>query len=158
MPKAIFTAAIGLFLLGADLPPGRVEDSKKPIADVLDLYAKACREEDIKSLAEVFAQDEDLVLILAVEPGNLIGWNQVEMGYKSWFQQAEHIQMDHTDVKIKMDPSAKASWVSGIQDLQFTAGGRKTSFKGVRFTWGLEQRRGKWVVVQAHWSSPPRDL
>jgi len=43
----------------------------------------------------------------------------VEKGFRSWFQDAEHIQMGHTEMKIKVDASAKASWLSGIQDLQF---------------------------------------
>ena len=81
----------------------------------------------------------------------------VEKGFRSWFQDAEHIQMGHTEMKIKVDASAKASWLSGIQDLQFISAGRNVSFKGVRFTWGLEQRGDKRVVVQAHWSSPPKD-
>jgi hypothetical protein len=72
MSKAIFAAAVGLLLLGADPPSGRAEGAKKPLSNVLDRYAKACQEKDVKSLAEVFAQDEELVLILATKPGTLL--------------------------------------------------------------------------------------
>ncbi len=133
-----------------------VEAEKAKIQSIFDQYVQAWKTQDMEMFAEIFAPDEDLVVVFTDEAEPFVGWESFKDAINKWFESLEAGSGDVSfrQQAIKVNASGTVAWVSCTEDASFIYQDQPFSVKGARVTWGLEKRNGKWVIVQAHFSLP----
>lgn len=149
----VFFLVVALLSLSACTNEVEINSEKANIQSMLDKFHQAINNENLGMLSQVFASDDDIVLINA-DSTKAIGWKSVEENLQKWFDSSENISYTFKDEFIKIHPSGKSAWVLFIQDGNEIYQDKPTSFEGVRATFGLEKRNDNWVIVQAHFSFP----
>lgn len=145
---------LGLPLLagGEESSDGKSEQER--VLRVVKQYVKALEAEDVETLSQLFVQDKDLVTISVHIPGIGLGPEILEATAKGWFDAVENIDVTVKNEIVRVSQTGKAAWVSFTLDGNHAIPNRpeRFEFEGMRVTWGLEKRKGDYIIVQGHWS------
>ena len=127
------------------------KNTESEINDVLNNYANAYSDKDIKSMMSLFADDPDFVAIGTGRDEWINGHNQLKNGFLRDFSQADEIEVAFE--KITVSNAGNVSWVSAtmtmnaeIEDAELILGGRLSLV--------LEKRDNKWLITHIHFSLP----
>lgn len=124
------------------------------VKSALDHWANSYAKRDMHSLLACIAPDPDVLMYGT-------GADEKRMGLAGIQAQAERdwAQTDAAAFNLQ-EPSISAAgsvaWASADAVFQVEAGGQQMAFPA-RFTGIFENRDGKWLVVQAHFSLPAPD-
>jgi uncharacterized protein (TIGR02246 family) len=153
---AILLIALLCIVLSCQQPPitPNSELEKDKVQAVIDNYLRAQETKDMQLFSEVFAHDEDMVIIGTDTAEYLTGWQQVQMTFSQIFDSMDQIDIQVSDQSIKISQSGDVAWYSDIEDFSFVSQGQTSNFNGWRVTGVLEKRSGNWLIVQVHTSVP----
>jgi hypothetical protein len=128
------------------------EVEKAEVQKILNQYINALENKSIKTLAEIFPQNNDIALLDGNDSTKFIGWEAVKTRYQEHFNFYEKLDVQFRDLVIKVHSSRKISWLSCVFDWDYLSQGRQGATKDLRATWVLQKTDKKWRVVQAHFS------
>ena len=134
-----------------------IQSEKAKVQSILNRYVKALTTKDMGLLSEIFAQDEDILMLDGNTSRRLIGWNNLEERYQEHFAAFEKLDVTFRDLVITIHDSGEVSWLACIFDWTFLSQGKQISTEGLRATWVLEKRNDTWKIVQIHFSFPKAD-
>jgi len=121
------------------------------VMNVINQLIRAFNERDLDTGLALFAPDPDVVFIGSGVDEKCIGVTEIEAELERAFAQSEEssIQLGWYSVSS----AGSVAWVAGDADIKAKVNGQEINFS-VRMTHVLEQRNGKWLVVQSHDSLP----
>ena len=155
-----FTPFLSIFLFFVfqfcSQPQPQVDHQKEisAIRTVLERYAIARENEDLSIIEEIWAPDEDIILIGTDSDENLVGWEEIRKAIRRQFGSFENTLISITDQEIKINKNGNTAWFSQMLNYNFIFNSEAMSFEGIRFTGVLEKREGQWRLVQGHLSIP----
>ena len=130
------------------------EEELTKVENVLEKYVMANENQDFSLIEQIWAPDDDIVLIGTDSDEKLIGWNQINKAIKHQFAEFEDTYISVIDQNISMNETANTAWFSEVLNYNFIYHGKAQSFEGIRFTGVLEKRKENWKLVQCHISIP----
>jgi ketosteroid isomerase-like protein len=150
----LLVPGLGLLVLAGQAASVDSKSEKEKIRSVLKQYVRALEAEDVEKLSKLFAQDDDLVTISVHIPGIGLGPKVFKDTAKSWFDAVQDIDVTIKNEVIKVNSAGSAAWVSFTLDESHSLASRpgRHESPGMRVTWGLEKRKGSYLIVQGHWS------
>lgn len=159
MKKAALFLVAASILLVVSWPSGpglsaREDDGTAAVGLVLDRYLQAFRTRDQQLVAQVYAQDDDLVVFGSNPADCRFGWNATREYIRKYFATVDAISITLKDRRIKVHRSGEAAWFSQVLDWKETAGKETAAIAGLRISGVLEKRGGRWLIVQLHASGP----
>ena len=121
------------------------------IKAALDDWADSYIRRDIKHLLSCMAPDNDVLMYGTGADEKRIGLNAIRaQAERDW------AQTDASAFVLQqpmISSSGSVAWASADLSFEAEAQGQKMAFPG-RFTGVFENRNGKWLVVQVHFSLP----
>ena len=103
------------------------------------------------SVLSCYAPDPDLVYIGTGVDEKRIGLDEVRVQLERDLAQSEAISIELGWNSVSA--AGSVAWVAGEAIVHAKASGQEISFSG-RFTFVLEQRKGRWLIVHRHFSVP----
>ena len=121
------------------------------VMSVMNQLIEAFDKRDLDSGLALFAPDPDVVFIGTGGDEKCIGLAQIKAEFERAFAQSEQssIQLGWYSVSA----AGSVAWVASDAVIQAKVSGQEISFP-IRITTVLEQRGGRWLVVQSHDSMP----
>ncbi len=119
---------------------------------VLDKFAERYSKQDLDGVMALIASDPDLVLIGTGADETRIGFDEAKAQI-----QRDWSQSDATPMKIdphSVSAAGSVAWVAADMTIRVITGGQDVGVGQLRLTTVLEQRDGKWLIVQFHGSAP----
>ena len=136
----------------AEEPLVNVEAEKMEVLNILNQYINAMQTKSIETLAEIFSQDDDIMMLDGNTTKKFIGWGAIKTRYQEHFNSYEKLDVKFRELNIKIHASGVVSWLSCVFDWNYLIQGRQGETKGLRATWVLQKKNSKWKVVQLHFS------
>jgi len=121
------------------------------VMSVVSQFIEAFNTHDINSGLELFASDPDVVFIGTGRDEKCIGLAEIKTELERAFAQSEQ-----SLIKIgwySVSAASSVAWGTADAVIHATVSGQEISFP-VRLTTVLEQRSGRWLIVQLHASMP----
>jgi ketosteroid isomerase-like protein len=137
-----------------------IEAKKAAIAKVIRDSICWALTKDRPLQESTMAQDEDLVIIWTGSEMTTVGWRQYVKLFDTWMDPRFKATLTEIrDLRISLSRSGKVAWFSAMLDDLGEWDGKPTGSRDIRWTGVLEERDGKWVIVQEHGSvaAPKRD-
>jgi len=124
------------------------------VMNVVNQYIEAYAKRDLDAVLAVFAPDPDVVLIGTGGDEKRIGLAEIKAQVERDFAQSEAVSIELGWSSVSA--AGSVAWVAVDAIVHAKASGQEISFPG-RFTAVLEQRRGRWLLMQRHFSMPARE-
>ena len=121
------------------------------VVEVLNKFKQTYEDRDLEGLMSVMAPDNDLFMYGTGADEKRIGPEQVRLQAKRDWAQTEALAFNLNSHHISS--VGPVAWVASEGLGQGRVDGQEIQFP-MRMTAVLEQRNGKWLVVQAHVSLP----
>lgn len=121
------------------------------VVSVMNQFIEAFNTQNINSWLALFATDPDVVFIGTGGDEKCIGLAEIKAELERAFTQSERSLIQIGWYSISAADSI--AWAAADADIQATVSGQEISFP-VRLTTVLEQRDGRWLIVQSHASVP----
>ena len=123
------------------------------VMSTLSKFIEAHVSRDMDSALSFLAPDPDLVYIGTGVDEKRLGLNEVRVQLeRDWAQtEAASIELGWSSVSA----AGSVAWVAADAIVHAKVSGQEMSFAG-RLTAVLEQRRGRWLLMQRHFSVPAR--
>ena len=121
------------------------------VMSVVSQFVEAFNTHDVNSGLELFAPDPDVVFIGTGGDEKCIGLAEIKAELDRAFAQSEQ-----SLIKIgwySVSSAGSVAWGAADAVIQAKVSGQEISFP-VRLTTVLEQRSGRWLIVQSHASLP----
>jgi len=115
-------------------------------------FADAYKARDLKNLMECFVPDPDVVLYGTGADEKRVGLEQVRAQVERDWAQTESIELSISWKSISA--AGLVAWVALDGAFEIRAGGQDMALPA-RASVVLEKRDGKWLIVHAHFSTPP---
>ena len=126
-------------------------DTDRAVRQALQDMADAYEARDLARLERLMAPDPDLFMFGTGADEKRVGWEQVRMQAERDWAQAESARITFNDISVSA--AGPVAWASADAGFEFLAGGQRHSLPA-RLTATLEERDGRWVFVQSHFSFP----
>jgi hypothetical protein len=110
------------------------------------------KNKDFKLLYRIIANDSDY---LEVDPGSVMirGFNEFKKNESFWGNPAfKAIRYDIRDLIVHFSKNADVAWFYCILDDINEWKGQPACWMNTRWTGVLEKRKGRWIMVQMHFS------
>jgi ketosteroid isomerase-like protein len=117
----------------------------------LNRFIEAIASRDTDRVLSCFAPDPDLVLIGSGVDEKRLGLNELKMHFERDWAQSEAISIELGWNSVSA--AGSVAWVAGDAIVHAEVSGQEISLLG-RFTAVLEQRKGRWLLMQFHFSMP----
>ncbi len=130
-----------------------VEAEKAAVARVVDASIGWFATKDFDLLFRTMADDEDFFSFTPDSKGGVHGRKALEAKTAIWRDpEAKYVSHEIRELRIHLHPSGEVAWFSAILDDCGEYGGQVGCWKDTRWTGVLEQREGRWVLMQQHFS------
>ena len=117
----------------------------------LQQWKDAYSRRDVDAALAVIAPDDDVVGIGTGPDEWRVGSEEFKAQLERDFAQSEALSVDYEPLVVSA--AGPVAWVAGRARVQALVEGQDVSLTG-RFTAVLEQREGRWLLVQTHFSLP----
>jgi len=117
----------------------------------LQHWKDAYSQQDLAGALAVIAPDDDVVGIGTGPDEWRVGPEEFRAQLERDFAQSEALSVDYQP--LVMSEAGPVAWVAGRATVQARVDGQDLTLTG-RFTAVLEQREGRWLLVQTHFSLP----
>jgi uncharacterized protein (TIGR02246 family) len=117
----------------------------------LQQWKDAYAQRDLDRALAVIAPDDDVVGIGTGPDEWRVGPEQFRAQIERDFAQSEALSVDYEPLVVS--EAGPVAWVAGRATVQARVDGQDLTLTG-RFTAVLEQRDGKWLLMQTHFSLP----
>ena len=122
------------------------------VVEVMKRYNEAYAERDVDGVVALFAPDPDVVIIGTGEEGKRIGLNEIKAQLERDFTQSQAASIEFIWYSVSSEDSV--AWIAADCIAHVNMAGGKEITLPVRSTAVLEQRAGRWLIVQSHASIP----
>lgn len=152
------TVAVCLFFaVAVSAPAGaaaRDEAEKAKIEKVIRTSIEWALTKDVPALFECFVQDSDFFIFHPDSKSTIEGFEAFRQLAEGIFMSPKFKALDSQirDVRVHLSKSGDVAWYSAYLDDHGEWDGKKTGWDDARWTGVLEKRKGKWVIVQMHFS------
>jgi len=130
---------------------------KTEIKAVLEKLDKALQTENMELFSEVFAHDQDIIIIGPDFREKAIGWETLVEMQNQQFRDLENFTISLIDQKINIDNSGDVARYFRVLDIRFVTSNLPFQLKDIRETGVLKKENENWVIVQQHTSAPVND-
>ncbi len=145
---AVWLAAVAAPALGQPGPAGDRAAVEKAIRDSIGWALT----KDRPLLESVIAHDPRL-FIFNPDSQSTVGWDAFLKLFDFWMDpRFKATSFDLRDLRVDFSRSGHVAWYSAVLDDLAEWDGQPGGWRDTRWTGVLEQRGGKWVVVQMHFS------
>lgn len=134
-----------------------IRAEKTKIKAVLEKLDMALQTENMKLFSEVFAHDQDIIIIGPDFREKAIGWETLSKMQTQPFRDLENLVISLIDQKININNSGDAARYFRVLDTRFVKSNLPFQLKGIRETGVLKKEKENWVIVQQHTSAPVND-
>ena len=117
----------------------------------LQQWKNAYTQRDLDGALAVIAPDDDVVGIGTGPDEWRVGPEEVKAQLERDFAQSEDLSVDYEPLVVS--EAGPVAWVAGRATVQARVDGQDLTLTG-RFTAVLEQRAGRWLLMQTHFSLP----
>jgi ketosteroid isomerase-like protein len=117
----------------------------------LQQWKDAYSQQDVDGALAVIAPDDDVVGIGTGPDEWRVGPEEFKAQLERDFAQSEALSVDYQPLVVS--EAGPVAWVAGRATVQARVEGQGLTLTG-RFTAVLEQREGRWLLVQTHFSLP----
>jgi ketosteroid isomerase-like protein len=117
----------------------------------LQQWKDAYSRRDLDAALAVVAPDDDVVGIGTGPDEWRVGPEEFKAQLERDFAQAEALSVDYQPLVVS--EAGPVAWVAGRASVQARVEGQDVAMSG-RFTAVLEQREGRWLLMQTHFSLP----
>ena len=125
--------------------------TEEEVKTILRSFTDTYRNRDMKAFFECIAPDADVVMYGTGADEKCIGPEQIRIQIeRDWAQSESAVLLFDWTTVSSLGPVA---WTAVDGELRFKAGGKDETFPA-RATFVLEKRKGRWLIVQAHFSTP----
>ncbi len=126
-------------------------NTESEVMAVINKLGEAFAKQDLDATLALFAPDPDVVLIGPEEDVTGIGLSEIKAAIQHSFELLEgaSVNIDWYSVSSK----GTVAWVAAYANLHVKSNGQETDLR-LRLTAVLEQREGKWFIIQCHDSLP----
>lgn len=101
----------------------------------------------------LFAKDEDFFTYYPDSKSTVVGWKQFEKFLDRWMDPRNKATWyEIRDLRLVISRSGDVAWFSAIVDDEGEFDGVRWGGEDIRWTGVLEERNGRWVIVQQHMS------
>ena len=114
-------------------------------------WKDAYSQQDVDGVLAVIAPDDDVVGIGTGPDEWRVGPEEFKAQLERDFAQSEALSVDYEPLVVS--EAGPVVWVAGRATVQARVEGQGLTLTG-RFTAVLEQREGRWLLVQTHFSLP----
>ena len=118
---------------------------------VINQVKEAFNKRDLNSIPILFAPDPDVVFYGTGADEKGIGQAGINADWERAFAQSEASSIELGWISVSA--AGSVAWVASDCIIRAKVSGQEISFP-IRFTTVLEQRNGKWLIVQSHASVP----
>ncbi len=111
---------------------------------------------DLNMLYSAVAQDNDFFIFHPDSKSTIYGFEAFKrFGEKAWMDEAfKATDYAIRDLRLTFASTGNVAWYSCFLDDHAEWNGQRIGWDNCRWTGTVEQRDGKWVVVQMHFSFP----
>jgi ketosteroid isomerase-like protein len=117
----------------------------------LQQWKDAYSQQDLDAALAVVAPDDDVVGIGTGPDEWRVGPEEFKAQLERDFAQSEALSVDYQPLVVSA--AGPVAWVAGRASVQARVEGQDVAMSG-RFTAVLEQREGRWLLMQTHFSLP----
>ena len=121
------------------------------VMSIMNRLFEAYMSRDMDSALSCHTPDPDLVAIGTGVDEKSLGLDEVRTHLERDLAQSEAISIELGWTSVSA--AGSVAWVAGDGIIHVKVSGQEISFPG-RFTAVLEQRQGRWLIVQRHFSVP----
>lgn len=114
----------------------------------LDAYVSSVEAEDMERYGQIVAH-EPAVMHFGAFGAPIAGWDGLEEVMAGQNAMLDSIQIDQSDVAVRVAPSGDWAWATSLWGFKATMGDESLALP-VRCTWILEKRADGWKVVHFH--------
>jgi ketosteroid isomerase-like protein len=108
---------------------------------------------DRARLESVIAHDADLFIFHPDSKSTVSGWEAFAKLFDFWMDpRFKATRFDVRDLRIQRSRQGQVAWFSAILDDCGEWDGKPSCWKDTRWTGVLEKRKGRWLIVQMHFS------
>jgi ketosteroid isomerase-like protein len=128
------------------------DKEKKIIEKTINSCIGWAKKKDLELLHSVIANDSSY---LEVDPEQMVvkGFSEFRKAEKSWMSvDFQSIRYEIRDLNINISENGDVAWWFCMLDDINTWRGEPASWENTRWTGVMEKRKGKWVIVQQHFS------
>lgn len=151
--KRIIAGMLGaMWLLAAAGAAGVPADEKAVVAKVIrDNIGWALNKD--RALLESTMVHDGRLFIFNPDSGSTSGWERFAENFDFWMDpRFKATGLDIRELRIDLSPAGDAAWWSCILDDLYEWDGKAGAWKDTRWSGVLEKRKGKWRIVQMHFS------
>jgi hypothetical protein len=131
---------------------------KTRIKGLLEKLDEALQTENMGLFTEVFAHDQDIIIIGLDFREKVIGWEALAIMQNQQFSDLENLDISLRDLNITIDSSGNTARYLRTIDVSFVTNNLPFQLKGIRETGILKKGNKNWVILQQHTSAPVTDL
>ena len=121
------------------------------VMSIMNRLFEAYMSRDMDSALSCHTPDPDLVAIGTGVDEKSLGLNEVRGHLERDLAQSEAVSIELGWSRVSA--AGSVAWVAGDAIIHAKVSGQEISFPG-RFTAVLEQRKGRWFIMQRHFSMP----
>ncbi len=129
------------------------DNEKKAIAEAINSTIGWFENKDFDLLFSVSADDEDYFIFHPTSDATIHGIDAFREFSEIWKDpDTKYVSHSITDLRIHLHESFQVAWFSAFLDDCGEYQGEKSCYDDARWTGVLEKRKGKWVIMQMHFS------
>jgi uncharacterized protein (TIGR02246 family) len=127
------------------------EATEAAVRSVLDSFAEGYEKRDMEGVLSLFAPDTDVVMFGTGADEKRVGLAEIRRQVERDWSQSDATTLTYGWTSVSA--AGSTAWLAA--DIAFNAaiGGQELTLEG-RSTLVLENRYGKWLIVQGHFSLP----
>lgn len=127
------------------------EQTEAAVKEVLDSFAKNYAKRDLEGVLALFAPDSDVVMYGTGADEKRVGLAEIRRQIERDWHQSETTSINYRWTSISA--AGSVAWLAADITFKATVGGQELTLEG-RLSNVLENRYGKWLIVQGHFSLP----
>ncbi len=130
--------------------PTPAQEKAKAAAEVrtfLKKYAEAYNRKDLAAVLASFAKDKDMINVGTAEGEVWKGHDAIKDAFDKFFSSPVGVNISFD--KTTVDSQGKTAWIYAEGPAKIKTGKDETQMR-FRLTAVLENRQGKWLIVQSH--------
>lgn len=129
------------------------DNEKKAIAEAINSTIGWFEKKDFDLLYSVSADDEDYFIFHPTSDATIHGIEAFREFSEIWKDpDTKYVSHAISDLRIHLHESFQVAWFSAFLDDCGEYHGQKSCYDDARWTGVLEKRKGKWVIMQMHFS------
>jgi uncharacterized protein (TIGR02246 family) len=127
------------------------EQTETAVKEVLESFADNYAKRDLKGVLALFAPDADVVMYGTGADEKRVGLAEIRRQVERDWSQSDTTSMTFGWTSISA--AGSVAWLAADITFEANVGGQEITLEG-RLTIVLENRSGKWLIVQGHFSLP----